>query len=263
MKKPRPLQVRQVRRYATPRYPSHTDPDPTRLPAPVPFPFGKKLLAAAASLGLVAGARGVGAEDPAPAAPKANPFTLEHSGLPYETSSFGTGQPGRLSEEQARGVIERIFRDAGYALTKDVRIARGDVSFTADGYDAEKKVGFVWVAGARADSDMIVSWRKPEVETPATDPARLSLKEAAELEARAVKEREFIALISPYDRRFEYERWSEDLAKELQEARQISDPAKRAIAEREIHEKAVRVALTNLERCVREYIEWARSQGAQ
>ncbi len=260
MKPRRPLQVKKVSRYRGAKYPSHQDPDPTRNPAPVPFPFARGIAVTAAALGVSAG---LGAQDdPRGERKLENPFTVERSGLPHRTSSFGTGAPSRIEEARARELIERIFSDAGFALKRDQPWTRGDISFVADGYDSEKKVGYVWGTYQRLDRDAIISWNDPKEGADAADPKMLSLKEARQLEESAARDKEFIALITPFDKRFEYAEWSEDSQAEMQAAAQIADPAKRAVAVRAIQEKAARVALENLERCVREYIDWARSQGA-
>lgn len=46
-----PLRVRRVRGYRVPRYPSHTDPDPTLNPEPVPYPWKSSVAAALLALG--------------------------------------------------------------------------------------------------------------------------------------------------------------------------------------------------------------------
>lgn len=259
MKPNRRLQVKKVRRYRAARYPSHQEPDPTRSPAPVPFPFARGIVAAAAaSLGLAAG---LGAED-REAPPPRNPFALEFSGLPYRTSPFGTGAPRRIEEEQARGIIERVFREAGYQLAGGVTWKKDALSFAPTGYDEQKKVGYLWATSRTLDDDAVISWRNEGKEVAAEDPLRLSMAEAKHLEEKAPADKEFIAVISAFDSRFAYEAWGEETAAEMQEAAKIADPAKRAVAQRLIQEKAAKQALETLERCVREYISWARSQGA-
>src|SRR6185436_11412422 len=94
----RPLEVRPVRRYSVPRYPSHEDPDPTRHPREIAYPFGPNVLRVAASLGLTAtligsASAGEGGGGAAPAVRPPHPLTLGQSGLPYMNSPYGTGVP--------------------------------------------------------------------------------------------------------------------------------------------------------------------------
>ncbi len=258
-----PLEVKPVRRMRTPGYPSHADPDPTRHPTPVPYPYAASFLAAAAAVGLGALFQPAAAEDPEPAPDKPpHPFTVAESGLPFRTSPFGTGAPSRLDEAKAREVISRVFAQEGYRLSRDVPYDRNGVAFIADGYDAEKKVGFVFATHKRLDADGVLSWNNEGQPPPeAKDPSRISLGEAKALEDRAASDREFIAVISHYDRRFEYHEWSQEVATAHAEINAVADPAVRKVMERALRERQARAALERLEQCVREYIAWARSQG--
>lgn len=263
MAKRRLLQVKPVRRYRSARYPSHTEPDPTLHPTPVPYPFGAKFVAAAASLGAAALFRPAAAEDPAQDAKPENPFKVEASGLPFRTSPYGTGEPSRLEEDVARKLIDKLFRDAGYRLQTDFAYNREGVAFSASGYDPEKKVGYVFGTYQNLDTDAVVSWREDKNAPGPVDPKKLSLAEAKKLEERAVRDKEFIALISGFDGRFEYDRTTTpDWSKRWDESEAIADPAKRAAAQRALEEERARAALERLEKGVREYIAWARSQGA-
>lgn len=159
----RPFAVRPVRRYRVARYPSHRDPDPTREPAPLPYPW--KTTALAGLLGMVMPAL---AEETGPTTPqklavdtmarleqavaaamsakvegRANPFAqaLGLSGLPTRASSFGTGQPTYLDDQIALEVIRRVFKLEGYPVDK-ARVADPARPFPVTGYDSTHKTGF-------------------------------------------------------------------------------------------------------------------------
>jgi hypothetical protein len=295
MKPPRKPEVRPLRRYPKPGYPSHRDPDPTQGPRPVPYPYSGALLAAVAGLGL---GTSTAHQDPKKS-PTNNPFTLALSGLPYQPTAFGTGQPERLSEELARSTIDGVFRTAGYELEPQ-QIDEQDLAFPATGYDAKRRVGYVFASYANLDDDARKTWG-PALETeerlehrvkailgrPITEAEQrfarealalpagqarshalklvverhrrylLSLEEAKKLETREVANKRFIAVISAFDQRLEY--WVElDWA----ELSKIPDDEERNRVMLKRQEQAARKALAKLEQSVREYIAWARSQGA-
>lgn len=96
---------------------------------------------------------------------------------------------------------------------------------------------------------------------------KLSLTEIEQLERRAPRTKRFIAVISQFDTRFAQGfgalTFEEIQAQQAERAKiqQIPDPAKRNAALREFEEKLARVVIERLEQSVREYIQWARSQG--
>lgn len=301
-------EIRPVKLYREPRYPSWEDPDPTVHPYPVSYPFGEKLVKAVASMGLAsalypASVQAEGAKD----GPK-NPLTVAQSGLPYRAPSYGTGLPQYVDDDLARRTLSRLFREAGYQLQSGYQYDRDGISFVADGYDAKKNVGYVFANWGNLDHDGILRWwaRGKEMDTRGLleailkyarteedkvlkkefeescaieDPEkreaalqavlarysapRLSLAEARVLEEGNAEEQGFVAIVSKWDRRFASpSSWSPEMRKEMKRALAIPDPAKRKTAIRTLQEKQARQALENLERCVGEYIAWARSQGA-
>lgn len=334
MTKRNDLEVKAVKRYRIPQYPSYLEPDPTRFPQPIPFPMRRKVLAAIASVGIAStscspptkpdGQR-VAAPISAPTTAKPRKayqcaqttvegevvtMTTDHaldvafSGLPHRTSPYGTGVPNYVSEELAREVIERVFRAEGYNLTPDQPYRADGIAFEMDGYDKGKRVGYVFAGRQSLDLDGYASWMTPNV---LTDQSRLdaivsaaqynpalksvaeeiatarklpdvgkqeaalqavlekhrakllSLEEFKQLDEMAPRTKKFVAVISQFDRRFvepfpDYE--------ELQKVSLIPDVGKREAAEKEIRMKAAQAAIEKLEECVRDYIEWARSQGA-
>lgn len=87
-----------------------------------------------------------------------NPFCVAVSGLPHQTSPYGTGVPNYVEADFARRVIEKVFSDAGYTMQQDVQYDDNGVAFSVDGYDAEKKVGFVVGGWGNLDNDALVHW---------------------------------------------------------------------------------------------------------
>ncbi|MCF6177592.1 MAG: hypothetical protein L3J71_17695 [Victivallaceae bacterium] len=295
------LEVKPVKRYSSPQYPSYLDPDPSCLPEAYPYPFRHKAMLAAATLGFSGLLQSVSAAEPA----KTNPFIVSSSGLPYRSSPYGTGRPSRISDENARKLIDKIFKEKGFVLQPNFKYKKGGIEFTASGYDPAKKIGYLYGTWNTLDhADAVLSWMRPRKGQPidanrlkyflgkeyskqlaeATKIAddaerqkafralledkerkegvtRLSLKEANILEKRAEKEQEHIALISQFDRRFEYSGSGRIDSKEREKIMKISDPKERQAAFKLARGKSAKQAMKKLEEAVRRYIEWTRTQG--
>jgi hypothetical protein len=91
---------------------------------------------------------------------------------------------------------------------------------------------------------------------------RISLAEMQRLENRKPSDKNFVAVISDFDDRFNVSSWGDEW-ESMATLRSIPDPVKRNAALVAAQEQAARKALDRLEQSVREYIAWARSQGAQ
>ncbi|HWB12241.1 MAG TPA: hypothetical protein VG826_23640 [Pirellulales bacterium] len=320
------LSVTPVKRYRVPRYPSHADPDPTRVPYPVPYPWNSQAVVALASLGIAAScsrepsvaafpppivperAAAVEPADPSGQPTAGSPFLLANTGLPHVSSMFGTGAPNYLDDDLAREAIERVFRESGYHLHRRCQYDRDRITFLADGYDPEHRVGYIYADNVNLDHDA-TEWRAEPGNTEMvdrcledladvaeyngekeavneinsirqlTDPARreaayraylakdrrnkLSLAEAESLLSRAGKDGEFVAVISHFDDRFAVSYYSDEFQAKQSEVALIADPVKRAAISKVIRQEAVQEVVDRLERTVREYIAWARSQGLQ
>lgn len=166
----RPLRVQRVRRYRVPRYPSHVDPDPTTTPEPVPYPWKSSMVAAMLALGEVSCGK---SKPPVPTIAKRparvlteteqkaidavvatalretpkgaeNPFAMKLglSGLPHVSSSYGTGEPTPLDADLAQRLISELFKAEGLK-PEPTTFAEKDFAFSADGYDKDKRVGYV------------------------------------------------------------------------------------------------------------------------
>lgn len=334
--------VKPRKRYRVARYPSHADPDPTLHPYPVPFPFHRELVRAVAGVGLAATLFGCEPEKesgapparpPAPSEPQAqpppespkpafpnpqNPFVSKNSGLPHRTSPYGTGQPSYMSDEVARKLIDRIFKEEGFDLAPQVLYDQDGIAFRTSAYDRKRGIGYVWAFWSTLDEDAIVSWSTPGTglhEVPSAPEkirqwfkgrdwrlqrlppslqgeatriqampdgpemakafARFSKAYHAELLSmdemkaldQAPQRKEFIAVISQFDGRHVYSGWgvsnAAPLKKLLEEAEKTKDAKQVEAIYRKIHELEAQDTLTVLERNVREYIAWARSQGLQ
>ncbi|WP_442505988.1 hypothetical protein SH528x_004808 [Novipirellula sp. SH528] len=428
------LRVQPVKRYRTPKYPSHLDPDPTLHPDPVPYPISGKAVSVLASASLLLS---TACRPPAQSAGNAeqtassnlttdvststvfefpddhkmhdgsnenaddadevpnfgqrlrdyeeqlgvdydkerqqmvkhlfsdnkssnnefqlpsdvregtlrkrliesadgNPLCVAVSGLPHQTSPYGTGVPDRVDGDLARRVIERVFASAGYNLRPNVPYDNDGVAFVVDGYDAQNRVGFVVGDWSNLDDDAIVSWmssrrtargdNSSEVEWWAAlaeskvmgindgekqrfandiatakrlaDPAKakaalkaiidrmskryLSYKEIQSLERKASQGKEFIAVISTFDNRFEIP-WvvrvpsSEEAAIQEQIDTEIRERGEagediaveeyvdriRNWREKRLAELKAKTVMQSLETAAREYIEWAKTQGLE
>jgi hypothetical protein len=74
------------------------------------------------------------------------------------------GQPGEpggepVSEAEARMLLATRFRAAGYRVRHDVRVTGRGFELTVDGYDAESRVGFEYIAPAERDTDVVADER--------------------------------------------------------------------------------------------------------
>lgn len=59
-----------------------------------------------------------------------------------------------ISEAEGCAILTRVFESRGYQIARDVLLAVGGVELTADGWDAEARVGFEYMtleAGDHAD----------------------------------------------------------------------------------------------------------------
>lgn len=305
---PKPL-----KRYSVPRYPSYEDPDPTLYPTPVPYPCRAGAFSALAGLGLItAGLAQAGQTNESQSA-SANPFRLSLSGLPHQTSPYGTGQPSYIQDEMARTVINKIFSSEGIKLEKGYAYATNGLAFRADGYNKDLKIGYVFGGWATLDRDAIISWMdrdtpdgapltkaqivrrlqwmgnsaNGDLQKELNDAAKLddmeqlratystlseklgamklSLAEAQALEKRAEEGKEFIAVISQYDRRFVTSGWGrlppEELQAEWRRIEGLKTDAEKETAMRALEARMATDGLKALEQAVRQYIRWARSQG--
>ena len=90
---------------------------------------------------------------------------------------------------------------------------------------------------------------------------RISLAEAKTLERDAAKNKEYIAVISQFDKRFSYTQWQGTNHENLKKIAGIKDPKKRAEAYKDAEEETALNALKKLEEAVRGYIKWAQTQG--
>jgi len=153
------LKVTPVKRYKAPKYPSFNDPNPLDHPDTLPYPFSEKVLKILCTMGFT-GALLLGSPDESEAATPdvislaeqdslQNPFTEKMSGLPYRPASFGTGLPSRLKREESIAVIDRVFREEGIALDSMVNIEENGVVVTADRYNKDLKLGYLFMDYSR------------------------------------------------------------------------------------------------------------------
>jgi len=139
-----PLQVKPLRRYIKPRYPSYNDPNPLAHPYARPYPFSKRFVQWALASGLVgASAFSANAQQTNPEPPLKNPFTLRSLGLPYRPVMFGTGLPERLKEKDVREAAARAFAAEGIKLDTSFLWRQDTQELLLDGYDTVSHIGYV------------------------------------------------------------------------------------------------------------------------
>lgn len=251
----RQLEVTPVVAYPEPAYPSYRDPRPSldepALPS-LPRELARAVAAAMIGVSLPLSALGAGT-----APPSANPFALATSGFPIHPIRYGTGQPSRLTEEEARPLIRRVLGAAGLKLAEEVDPKLPGIRARLDGWDARKKIGYEFV-----------SWDDYEYAGGhvQTDPAKgLSFDELKKLEALSNARKAHVAVISY--RRYPYGRYApapDDAGYRalLKQSGQAKDLATQQKLGAELSTLGHRLALKALERDLRAYLDWLRSQGA-
>jgi hypothetical protein len=182
-------------------------------------------------------------EPPAPAMPAAAPlpnlglglphaFSWEASQWPIEWHPYGTGAPARLSEQQVRPLVERVLHAAGVRTAGKTRFDRPGIAAELDGYDAAKRVGWVFVDWQKLEDPIGYRGMVPGA-VPRNMLSHAEIQQLMELEKQG---REHIIVISYQDDRF--------------------SGAYRS------HAPFPETALRKLENALRSYLGWLRSQGA-
>lgn len=87
-----------------------------------------------------------------------NPFTFEKTGLPHQTSFCGVGLPELISTDLAENVIEQIFINKGFKLTKNYLYEKDSLSFVLNGYDKKNEIGYVYLDYNNLDDDALIPW---------------------------------------------------------------------------------------------------------
>jgi hypothetical protein len=198
-------------------------------------------------------------------------------------------------------VIDKVFKDEGFTLER-ILYDKGGVTFRPSGFDPRRRIGYVFGDATTLGDDAIVGRPIPEPKEPEAirrwldiskyriqpelqkEAARiqglpdgpemvatfgkffksfhaqfLSMEEIRKLQEEAPKEKEFIAVISRFDVRHDVARRLFAEMTALEEEREVKTREERT----KIYERAIREMLETLERNVREYIAWARTQGLQ
>ncbi len=146
------LQVKPLKRYRVPRYPSYSGKDPMN---PISGTLSKMGYYSAALLSAVGLFSFTTDGDKKEAK---NPVRFSELGFPHTYAMYGTGLPDRLEREVATEIIEKVFKQNGIQLTRDFSIDVGNMAFQASGYNPEKGIGFVWLDNESADVSCFNSW---------------------------------------------------------------------------------------------------------
>ncbi len=170
MKKKNTLHLKPLRRYNTPLYPSYLDKNPIEHPDTLPYPFTYKALQVLAGAGILVGtscsSTGKASDSATVIQPEiavqdslVNPFTFEKLDVPFMPAMFGTGLPARLKAKEAREAISKIFQEEGIELDTNYHYKKDGINIKLDGYDVERKVGYVWINYENQGTGMIKDWR--------------------------------------------------------------------------------------------------------
>ncbi|MCC6727647.1 MAG: hypothetical protein IT258_24285 [Saprospiraceae bacterium] len=162
------LSVRPVRKSKKPSYPSWQEPNPLEQPYAQPYPFTQKALNWLAASGLCGAlffaqeAEGgvVKQPDKMERMDKdtlGNPFPQERMGLPYRPSKFGTGLPQRMQTNDAKAVIDSLFRAQGFQMQR-MTLSTPNGLVEVDAYDEKENIGYVWLDWQRMGEGMTTPW---------------------------------------------------------------------------------------------------------
>jgi hypothetical protein len=160
------LKIKPVLRYNKAKYPRYTDPNPLDDPQALPYPFSKRLLEWAMTLGIFGATACEGMTQEV-----GNTFTFDKTGLPYMPAIFGTGLPDQLSSKEIRGLVMRISKDEGLNVKENVPWKYVGVHFSMQFpisvFDEEKKIGFAILDYDNMDRNSIIDKLYDETPKPA------------------------------------------------------------------------------------------------
>jgi len=104
------------------------------------------------------------AGDPAPTSPtrdsppRENPLSVHHSGLSVLPAMCPDWSAVPLEPGLSLDLTRRVFRDQGYSLEQDVQYDREGISVRLDGWDAERRTGFVLLSGTNLEHSAFKFW---------------------------------------------------------------------------------------------------------
>ncbi len=176
-----------------------------------------------------------------------NPF--QKNGYSYPNA------PNLISKAEREAACDRIdiaFAASGFKMKRDVPYDRDGVTFHVTGYDAEKKVGYVWAMPETLGEGF---FGNPAVETEAAKKKFLSAAEAKLLEDRAPQTREFIAVIIPFTHRLGYRIFP--FKGETEEEKKYAALLEKAYAD------DAEKRLAALDTAVTEYVVWVAERRAE
>ena len=158
--KKKPLKVQPAKRIYQPKYPSYADKNPLLYPETRPYPFTQRFINWASTGGIASMMLFSGQSVFAQANQDTlyNPFPLEHAGVPYAPSSFGTGMPERLRSEEALKVIHQAFKESGIELKENVWYEDGEISVYLQGYSEEDEIGFLLIDYYNMDTSFHINY---------------------------------------------------------------------------------------------------------
>jgi len=91
-------------------------------------------------------------------APLDSPFSIETSGLPHCPLTSPARATSLPDPDEARRLIEAVFAEAGYMLVPNYEYERDGVAVVLDGFDPERRVGYVFAHEGNLDEDAYVQW---------------------------------------------------------------------------------------------------------
>ena len=84
-----------------------------------------------------------------------NPFTGDELYLPYDIDECGVGLPIVLEKKSVNKALFTNFERKGIPLEQKYLYEDENISFLVDGYNAEKKIGYIWITEACLEADAI------------------------------------------------------------------------------------------------------------
>ena len=84
-----------------------------------------------------------------------NPFTGDELDLPYLIEECGTYHPTFLEKKNVNKALFEHFERKGVPLQEEYLYEDENISFLVDGYNVEKKIGYIWITATCLESDAI------------------------------------------------------------------------------------------------------------
>lgn len=295
------LKVKKLKSYKKPNYPSFMDPDPTQHPSPVDYPYSKKLLSTVLMISMAYSVQGE--EKEAAANTFTKEFTgLPYHSSPYGTGRPSRMSEKEavavlkkvFKEEGINLKAGGHFKEGGvefdlseYDEEKGIGYVWGNwnsldddavINWMKSGLrknpvqvqpylidQLKDKKEAARILEIKDKKEQAQAYLKAyDIEQESESKKKLSLKEISQLEVIAKDKKKFVLVLSQYDPRLIQRAWDPVITPEIKKklAAASSEEERKEIL-RNSQQQTADAILKTLEKDVRSYINWAKSQGLQ